>query len=201
MVKIRNGNSICNLVEAFNLQITKYEVKLRTLQFLLIFLFVGISLYAQDIQKIGWVNSQTILEQYPPAIKAQSDLDALTSKWTKSLDSMTSDLQTAYAEAQKQFTNMTPEKQREVQQELVQKEQQMQQFRQQKFGQPNGELFIKQEELLKPIKADILKAIDKVRQAEGMNFVFDKNSDIVLLFADPKYDLTNIVLDKLKRGK
>lgn len=162
---------------------------------------MGVSLFAQDIQKIGWVNSQTILEQYPPAIKAQSDLDALTAKWTKSLDSMTTELQSSYAEAQKQFTNMTPDKQREVQQELVQKEQKMQQFRQQKFGQPNGELFIKQDELLKPIKADILKAIDEVRKTEGMHFVFDKNSDIVLLFADSKYDLTNIVLDKLKRGK
>jgi len=174
---------------------------LRTLQFLSIFFLIAVLSFAQDIQKIGWVNSQTILEQYPPAIKAQSDLDALTSKWTKSVDSMTTDLQTAYTEAQKQFTNMTPDKQKEVQQQLVQKEQLMQQFRQQKFGQPNGELFIKQEEFLKPIKDDILKAIDAVRLTEGMHFVFDKNSDILLLFADAKYDLTNVVLDKLKRGK
>jgi outer membrane protein len=173
---------------------------LKTLQFLLVFLFISVYLTAQSNQKIGWVNSEVILQQYAPAIKAQSDLDALTSKWTKSIDSMSTDLQNAYTEAQKQFTNMTPEKQREVQQELVQKEQFMQQFRQQKFGQPNGELFIKQEEFLKPIKEKILDAIDFVRQKEGMSFVFDKTGDVILLFADAQYDITNAVLDKLKRG-
>lgn len=172
---------------------------MKTLKYLLAFSLITVAISAQT-QKIGWVNSETILQQYPPAIKAQSDLDALTSKWTKSLDSMTTQLQNAYQEAQKQFTNMTPDKQREVQQELVQKEQAIQQFRQQKFGQPNGELFIKQEEFLKPIKAKILDAIDAVRQVEGMTYVFDKTGDVILLFADPKYDLTNAVLDKLKRG-
>lgn len=173
---------------------------MKTLQIFLIFLLVSVSLFGQTNQKVGWVNSEVILQQYPPAIKAQSDLDALTAKWTKSIDSMTTDLQTAYAEAQKQFTNMTPDKQREVQQQLVQKEQYMQQFRQQKFGQPNGQLFIKQEEFLQPIKAKILDAIDYVRQKEGMNFVFDKTGDVLLLFADPQFDITNVVLDKLKRG-
>ncbi|MCB0729386.1 MAG: OmpH family outer membrane protein [Ignavibacteriae bacterium] len=173
---------------------------MKTLQYLFFFLILSGILFAQNSQKIGWVNSEIILQQYPPAIKAQSDLDALTAKWTKSLDSMTTALQTSYAEAQKQFTNMTPDKQREVQQDLVQKEQSMQQFRQQKFGQPNGELFIRQEEFLKPIKAKILDAIDAVRQTEGMNFVFDKTADVLILYADPKYDITNAVLDRLKRG-
>ncbi len=166
---------------------------------ILLTLFVSLT-FAQSSQKIGWVNSGTILQQYPPAIKAQSDLDALTAKWTKSIDSMTTALQSSYAQAQKQFANMTPDKQREVQQKLVQQEQYIAQFKQQKFAQPNGELFIKQEQLLKPIKDKILKAIDAVRKKEGMNFVFDKTGDVLLLFADPKYDITNAVLDKLKRG-
>ncbi|MBK7104026.1 MAG: OmpH family outer membrane protein [Ignavibacteriae bacterium] len=173
---------------------------MRTTTLLLLFFITSVSLFAQNTQKIGWVDSEIILQQFPPAIKAQSDLDALTSKWSKSIDSMTTDLQSAYTEAQKQFTNMTPDKQKEVQQDLVRKEQAIQQFRQQKFAQPNGELFLKQDELLKPIKAKILDAIDKVRQQEGMSFVFDKTGDVLLLFADPQYDLTNIVLDKLKRG-
>lgn len=172
---------------------------MKTLQFLIIFLVLSVSLFAQN-QKIGWVNSEVILQQYAPAIKAQSDLDALTADWSKQIETMTQELQTSYADAQKQFANMTPDKQREIQQELVQKEQVMQQFRQQKFGQPNGELFIKQEELLKPIKAKILKAIEAVKDLQGMHFVFDKTGDVILLFADPQFDITNEVLIKLKKG-
>jgi outer membrane protein len=173
---------------------------LKTLQYAILFSLISVALFAQSTQKMGWVNSEVILQQYAPAIKAQSDLDALTKEWTDTMEKMTSELQASYQDAQKQFTNMTPDKQREVQQELVTKEQSIQQFRQQKFGQPNGELFIKQEELLKPIKAKILEAIDAVRQTEGMSFIFDKTGDVLLLFADPKYDITNAVLDKLKRG-
>ncbi len=169
---------------------------------LILALVLSVSLFAQNTSlKIGWVDSQIILQQYPPAIKAQSDLDALAQKWTKQIDSMTQELQKAYQDAQKQLANMTPEKQKEVQQELILKEQKIQEFRQQKFGQPNGEFFAKQDELLKPIKEDILKAIDDVRQQEHMNFVFDKAGGLVLLFADDQFDITNAVLDKLKRGK
>ncbi|MEE9432387.1 MAG: OmpH family outer membrane protein [Melioribacteraceae bacterium] len=172
---------------------------MKALHIFAILLLLTIATFAQT-QKIGWVNSETILQQFAPAIKAQSDLDAMTSAWTKSIDSMATELQTSYGAAQKQFASMTPDKQREVQQELVQREQYIQQFRQQKFGQPNGEIFIKQEQLLKPIKEKILKAIDAVRKAEGMNFVFDKTGEVLLLFADPQYEITNVVLDKLKRG-
>ncbi len=167
----------------------------------LFFSLITVSLFAQNSQKIGWVDSQIILQQYPPAIKAQSDLDALTQKWSKQIDSMTAELQKSYQTAQKQLANMTPEKQKEVQQDLVKKQQQIEEFRQKKFSQPNGEYFVRQDKLLKPIKDKILKAIDEVRQHEGMQFVFDKAGGLVLLFADPQYDLTNAVLDKLKRGK
>jgi len=181
--------------------ITNKEVTLKTIVFILLS-FVTVNLVAQNNSlKIGWVDSQIILQQYPPAIKAQSDLDALTQKWSKKIDSMTKELQQAYQTAQKQLANMTPDKQKEVQQDLVMKEQKIQEFRQKKFGQPNGEFFAKQTELMQPIKDKIMKAIEVVRKHEGMNYIFDKAGGVVVLYADPEFDLTNAVLDKLKRGK
>ena len=52
--------------------------------------------------KIGYVDSQVILAQFPAAIKAQGDLDALTGKWGAHIDSLTQDLQKAYGDYQKQ---------------------------------------------------------------------------------------------------
>lgn len=181
--------------------ITNKEVTLKAIIFILLS-FVTVNLVAQNNSlKIGWVDSQIILQQYPPAIKAQSDLDALTQKWSKKIDSMTKELQQSYQTAQKQLANMTPDKQKEVQQNLVMKEQQIQDFRQKKFAQPNGEFFAKQTELMQPIKDKIMKAIEVIRKREGMNYVFDKAGGVVVLYADPEFDLTNAVLDKLKRGK
>ena len=164
-------------------------------------LLVSTSLFAQNSQKIGFVDTQIILAQLPAAIKAQSDLDAIIAKWTKSRDSLTTILQADYADFQKQQATMTPDMQRQAQQSLVQQQQQIQEFEQQKFGQPNGEIYQKQEELLSPVRQKIYTAIDDVAKDEDMQFIFDKAGDVILLFADAQYDLTYKVLDKLKRGK
>ena len=163
-------------------------------------LLVSTSLFAQNVQKIGFVDTQIILAQLPAAIKAQSDLDAIIAKWTASRDSMTTILQTNYADFQKQQATMTPEKQRESQQALVALQQKIQEFEQQKFGQPNGQIYQKQEQLLSPVRQSIYTAIDNVAKSEGLQFIFDKAGDVILLFADPAYDMTYKVLDKLKRG-
>jgi outer membrane protein len=151
--------------------------------------------------KVGYVDSETILAQYPAAIKAKSDLEALVSKWRQQVDSMTADLQQAYTEFQKQAQTMTPDKQKEAQQKLVEKDQKIQQFREQKFSQPNGEYFLRQEQLMAPVKEKVFEAIEQIAKEEGMHYVLDKAGDVVVLYADPQFDITFKVLDLLKRGK
>ena len=64
------------------------------------------------------------------------------------------------------------------------------------------ELAKRREAVLTPLKDKILRAIERVARAEKYNFVFDKNEQVnILLYADIKDDLTNRVLDNLKRGK
>jgi len=151
--------------------------------------------------KVGYVDSQVILNQYPPAVKAQSDLDALVQTWNKKIDSMSVALQQSYQAYQQQMETMTEEARAAQEQQIVQKQQYIEQYRQSKYNQQNGELYTKQEQFLGPIKEKVFDAIDKVAKEEGMNFVFDKAGDVVLLYADQEFDITYKVLDKLKRGK
>ncbi|MCF8261450.1 MAG: OmpH family outer membrane protein [Melioribacteraceae bacterium] len=150
---------------------------------------------------IAYVNSEIILAQYPPAIKAQSDLDALVQKWYAKRDTMTVQLQQLYQTAQKNADKMTEEELQQTQQQLLVRQQEVEKFTQQKFGQQNGELYQKQQELLGPVQSKIREAIDKVRVEEKFHFVFDKVGDAFLLSADSEFDFTYKVLDKLKRGK
>ncbi|MGE5430217.1 MAG: OmpH family outer membrane protein [Syntrophomonadaceae bacterium] len=162
----------------------------------------SISLFAQQAasQKIGFVDSQTMLKALPEAIKAQGDLDDLTKRYYAHVDSLTAQLQQMYNDFQKQQNTMKPNQLKEAQQQFVTKQQDLESFKQQKFGQ-NGELAKRSDELFAPIKERILKGIQEVAKDEGMSFVFDKTGDVVLLFADTSYDITYKVLDKLKRGK
>lgn len=158
-------------------------------------------LFAQTQQKIGYVDSQIILTQFPEAIKAQGDLDAITNQWSNQLDSMTLAYQQLLADYQKQAATMTEEQKTAKQQELVGMEQNILNFRNKKFSQPNGEIYAKQEEIFSPVKTKIYTAIEKVAKEESMQFVFDKSGDILLLYADSAFDVTFKVLDELKRGK
>ena len=151
--------------------------------------------------KIGYVDSEVILAQYPEAIKAKSDLDGLVAKWRKDLDSMKTEIQKISEDYQKQAKTMKPEDVQKAEAKYGEKVQKAQAYQDQKFNQPNGEYFVKQDQMMKPIKEKIFKAIDEVSKEEAMQFVFDKAGDVVLLKADPQFDITYKVLDLLKRGK
>lgn len=168
---------------------------------LFILLISTVTIFAQSPQKIGYVDSQIILTQLPEAIKAQSDLDALTTVWSNQVDSMKLVLQQQYADVQKQLATMTEDQKQIKQKELIDKEQQIYAYQNQKFGQPNGEIYQKQETIFDPVKKKIYTAIEQVAKDEGMHFIFDKSGDILLLYADTSYDITFKVLDSLKRGK
>jgi len=171
-------------------------------KYLLFLLLIStVTIFAQNPQKIGYVDSQIILTQLPEAIKAQSDLDALTSVWSNQVDSMKLALQQQYADVQKQLATMTDDQKQIKQKELIDKEQQIYAYQNQKFGQPNGEIYQKQETIFDPVKKKIYAAIEIVAKEEGMQFVFDKSGDILLLYADSAFDITFKVLDSLKRGK
>ena len=173
-------------------------------KYLLFFSFFLLScgfVFGQEApQKIGYVDSQVILTQLPEAIKAQGQLDAMTNLWTAQLDSMNKDLQQSYEQYQKQANTMTEAKKTTAQQDLVEKQQAMENFRRDKFAQQSGEIYKKNDEIFAPVKKKIFKAIEEIAKKEGMKFVFDKAGDVVLLYADPAYDLTYQVLDILKRG-
>ena len=162
-------------------------------------LFGANILFAQT-QKIGYVDSQVILNQLPEAIKAQGDLDALSNKWSTHIDTMTAEYQNALADYQKKANTMNEKEKLAVQQKLVNQEQAIIDFRKEKFAQGTGEIYKKQDQIFTPVKNKIYQAIKDVAKKEDMKFVFDKAGDVVLLYADPQFDITYKVLDKLKTG-
>ncbi len=159
-------------------------------------------IFAQQTSvKLGYVDSQVILTQLPEAIKAQGDLEAITNKWTAQADSMTKDLQDQYADYQKQSGTMKEDKKKQTEATIVAKQQEIEAFKRQKFAQGQGDIYKENEKIFAPIKEKIYKAISEVAKKEGMQFVFDKTGDVILLYADSSFDITYQVLDSLKRGK
>ena len=163
-----------------------------------VFLFSNISFSQESPLKIGYVDSQLILNQLPEAIKAQGDITALQNKWVKEGDNLTKELQKSYADYQKKAKTLTQEQQLAEQQKLLKQQQSIDDFKKAKFGQPNGEFYVDSDSIWKPVKDKIYNAIETVGKQEKMTYVLDKAGNSIVLYADPKYDITYKVLDYLQ---
>jgi outer membrane protein len=146
---------------------------------------------------IGYVDSDTIMENLPDAQDARQKLDALIQEWQSELDKLEGEWKSKYDDYEKRKLIMTDQTRAELEQELIQLEQQIADFREKKFG-TNGELFQKQDELMKPVQNRIFKAIEEIALEDDLDYVFDRSGDIMLLFAKEEHDLTGRVLEKLK---
>lgn len=168
---------------------------------LIILLTISTSVFGQTTQKMGYVDTQKILALYAPAVQAQGKLDSYITQLTQSRDSMATAFQNELAAYQQQAQTMTPEKREATEKILVTKQQAVQKFEQDKFAQPNGAIYVKQQDLMAPITDKVYEAIEQVAKNMGINFIFDKTGDVVLLYADTEYDLTFKVMDVLNSMK
>lgn len=159
------------------------------------FFLIAVPLFAQV--KIGYINSEAIMKELPEAQDAQRKLDNLVQEWQAELRRLESEWKQKYDAYDRDKLIMSDQTRAEKEKELVDLENRIMQYREQKFGQ-NGELFQKQEEFMKPIQNKIFNALEKIAKDEGYDFVFDKSGEILLLYANEKYDLTNKVLQALK---
>ena len=85
---------------------------------------------------------------------------------------------------------------RKREKEILDKEKEVKEYQKQKFG-FEGELFRKKQELVKPIQDKIYNIIKKIASEQNYAVVFDKSSDLIFLFSNPKYDKSDEVLRKL----
>lgn len=68
---------------------------------------------------------------------------------------------------------------------------------QKKYFGPSGDLLQKKQTLIKPVQDEIYAAIEKIASRKGLDLVIDKSSGVSLLFANPKYDITDDILKEL----
>ena len=170
-------------------------MKMRVVALMLV--FAAASAWGQV--KIGHISSEAIMKQLPDAQDAQKQLDALVAQWQAELNKMQADWKQRYVDYDRKKLIMTDQRRADTERELRELDQKIADYRNQKFGQ-NGELFQKQEELMKPIQDRVFAAIQEIAQEDGYDYIFDKSGEILLMYTNEKLDLTQKVLDRLQSG-
>jgi len=147
--------------------------------------------------KIGYVDSDTILDKLPDAQDARTQLDQFIQEWQNELQKLEREWKSKYEDYDKRRLILTDENRNQIEAELVKMEQKIVDYREKKFG-TNGELFTKQDELMKPVQNRVFNAITALAKELELDFVFDRSGGVLVLYAKEEHDLTAKVLEKLK---
>ncbi|MGD1007147.1 MAG: OmpH family outer membrane protein [Ignavibacteriaceae bacterium] len=164
---------------------------------LIILYFFVLTGFSYSQLKIGYVDSKTILSKLLDAQDARQKLDAIIKDWQNDLKKLEDQKKARQDDYDKRKLIMTEQTRGDLEDQIKKLDQQITEYRDKKFG-ANGELFKQQEDLMKPVQNKIFNAIQDVAKDESLDFVFDRSNAVVLLFAKEKYDITPLVMDKLK---
>ena len=160
---------------------------------LIILTLIGICVQAQDI---AYVDSRYILEHIPEFNTAQEELNILSLDWQEEIDILKEEVERLYRKYQAE-QYLLPEKTKiERENKIIQKEQEIKSLTKTRFG-PDGELYQKQESLIKPIQDLIYKAISDFANEGKYDIIFDKSSDLIMLFSNEELDKSDEILEKL----
>jgi outer membrane protein len=159
-------------------------------------LAVALPAWAQG--KIGHINSEAIFKALPEAQDAQRSLDQLMTQWDGELQQMQAEWKKKLDEYDKKKLIMTDQSRLEAEQELRELEKGITEFRNRKFG-PSGELFQKQNEVMKPIQNKLFQVLKELAAEDEYDYIFDQSGEILLLYANEKNDLTQTVLDRMQK--
>ncbi len=161
----------------------------------LVLVLAATAVHAQS--KIGHINSEAIMQALPEAIDAQKTLDALVAQWEAELQKMQAEWKRKFDDYDKKKLILTDQVRADAEKELRDLDQAIADYRTKKFGQ-NGELFQKQNEVMKPIQNKIFKVLEEIARDDGYDYIFDRSGEILLLYANDKRDLTSLVISRMQ---
>jgi outer membrane protein len=147
-------------------------------------------------QKFGYIDTEFIMGKMPEYTQAQVELAKMTDTWQKEIEAQKKDLDQMYRTYQNEEVVLTEAMKKKRQDEILKKEQDIKAYESKQFGY-EGQLFKKRVELNKPAQDKIFDAVEKVVKTRKLDFMFDRNGDLTMLYANPTHDYTEFVLEEL----
>lgn len=161
--------------------------------FAFVLLLMGGNLFAQ---KYGYVDTQYILDNIPAFKTAQEQVDQTSKQYQKELETVQTELQQMYKNFQSESVLLSEDMKRKREDVIINREKEYKNLQRKYFG-PEGELYKKRQNLVKPIQDEVYNAIKVIADEGGYAVIFDKANGTTLLYTNPTYDLSDQVLKKL----
>ena len=148
--------------------------------------------------KIGYVDSNEIMSNFEEVRQVQVDLEKEQRRLEGDFNILVSRLDSLKQDYDRQRLLMSETRRNEKENDITNMEKAIQKFQLDKFG-PEGEIYKKQNQLLKPVLGKIDAAIQQVGRDRGYDYILDAMSG-ALLYALDSHNLTEAVMDELSKA-
>ena len=147
-------------------------------------------------QKYALVDMEYILKNVPAYERANEQLNQISKKWEGEVEALLTEVETMYKKYQSESVFLSDAQKKKTEEAIMAKEKEASDLKKKYFG-SEGELFKKRQSLMAPIQDEIYNAVRDISDQKGYQLVLDRASGGSIIYASPKIDISDEVLQKL----
>ena len=167
--------------------------------FFIILFLITYLVSAQRSVKIGYIDTEYILENLPEYNQVSDRLEEKAAGWKKEIEDRAREIEQKKEALNSERILLTDEMIDEIEEEITLDEEELSEYQQKRFG-PRGDLIIQKQQLIQPIQDQIFNAIRELAESKNYDFIFDKSADIVMLYSDKRFDVSDQILRTISRA-
>ncbi len=171
----------------------------KTLLLIAFVLSIQIS-FAQKGQTIAYFDMEYILENVPEYLNAQDNLNSKVEQWKSRLKKLERHIEVLKTDLTNEKAILTSDLIEEREEDIIIKQEELARFESLYFG-PKGDMFLLRKQLVKPVQDQIYNVIQSIAKRKRYDFVFDKSSELVMLYSNKKYDISELVLSSIVKDR
>ena len=150
--------------------------------------------------KIGYIDMDYILEKVPEYAETKNQLDQKALKWKQEIEIKRNEINKLKESLKTERVLLTKELIEEREEEIAFQEKELLDYQEKRFG-ANGDLIVQRTMLIKPIQDQVFTAIQDISEQKKYDFIFDKSSDLTILFASQRFDISEQVIRAIGRAQ
>ena len=166
---------------------------------ILVMLAASFTANAQRGVRIGYIDTEYILENIPEYTEATGQLENKVQKWKTEIEKKLNDVKLKRESLNNEKALLTKELIEEREEDIVFEEKEILDYQQKRFG-PNGDLMLQKRQLMQPVQDQIFQAVQDIAKAKKYDFVFDKSADVVMLYSAERFDMSELIIRTISRA-
>ena len=167
----------------------------------LIVLFFSIQIsIAQKSQNIAYIDMEYILENVPEYVTAQNNLNAKVEDWKSKLQKLERHIEVLKTDLANEKAILTKDLIEEKEEDIIIKQEELARLESLYFG-PKGDMFLLRKQLIKPVQDLVYNSVQGIAKRKKYDFVFDKSSELVMLYSNKKHDISELVLSTIVKDR